>query len=193
MNVDVSNLQGYTDALRKNGKVVFLNWVTLNKTGAYVFRSSQPYYTGNDDTIQDFDDDAISLLKEYNIKLIISLNAYGVTEEGMLKLTAAGITHINKPVKDFGTPTLADLYICCQLLHETITNGDKALIYCGFGAGRTGTLWSAFQIYRLPRNKNLKTEVSRIVKDSTAETKGHEVIMLEFANELKVTDTKIEL
>ncbi|MGN8101531.1 phosphatase domain-containing putative toxin [uncultured Pseudomonas sp.] len=193
MNVDVWNLQGYTDALRKNGKVVFSNWVTLDKAGTQVFRSSQPYYTGSDDTVQDFDDDAINLLKEYNIKLIISLNANGVTEEGMLKLTAAGITHINKPVKDFGTPTLADLYICCQLLHDTITKGDKALIYCGFGAGRTGTLWSAFQIYSLPRNQNLKTEVSRIIKDSTAETTGQESVMLELATGLNVINVKTEL
>lgn len=180
MRVEVSTLSGYVAGVPVGQKTIFfLNWVTLDKSATVVFRCSQPYYNGHDDTMQTFDKPAISLLNDYDIKCVISLNHHGVQPSSLVALSAAGIEHYHLPVADFQPPTINDLMTGCQHIDRVVTKGQNALIYCGHGSGRTGTMDSAYEIY-LNRSYSPRPSVEPIIKRSTAETDAQEKVLRDF-------------
>lgn len=192
MNKPASGLPGYVQNLPQTGNAVFNNWVTLDPQGARIFRSSQPYYNGNVDTPPYWDSSAVALLQQYAIAVVISLNHNApYTLLGCIELTNAGIIHIHLPVVDFGTPTNHDLILGCTAIQDAIAKGHNVLIHCGFGEGRTGTMWTAWQIYNLPRNESSLAELNALIEASTAETAGQETRLRLFAQELGVGEPEL--
>lgn len=97
MKIKVSTLPGYVAKLSHGKLVVYQNWVTFDKGTTKVFRSSQPYYNDKDDTLQKFDASAITLLKNYGIKGIISLNQNLLEGTSASELSKESITYHLSP------------------------------------------------------------------------------------------------
>jgi hypothetical protein len=116
MHKSVSTLTDYVKALRSGTKVVFENWVTFDKDATRVFRSSQPYYDHVDDSLQKFDSPAMSLLRIYNIKGIVSLNHHGLYPQSAVALTNEGIAHHHIALADMSAATPQQLLAGCQAL-----------------------------------------------------------------------------
>ncbi|WP_438869126.1 protein-tyrosine phosphatase family protein [Pseudomonas sp. L1(2025)] len=178
MKKKVDSLAGYVKTLYSGKIAVFQNWVTFEKGNTRVFRSSQPYYNDEDDTLQKFDTPAIKLLKTYNIKGIVSLNHHLIHDNSMTALAAESITYHHLAVVDFGVPTAKELLQACQAVDNILSKGN-ALVYCGFGQGRTGTMMSAYAIYKLPKGSPA-SKLDEIIEVSTAETDDQEKVLRDF-------------
>ncbi|ODA84167.1 hypothetical protein RJ55_02685 [Drechmeria coniospora] len=108
-----------------------------------LFASSSPNYEGRDST-QRITAETIEFLRENDITNVISLNEEADSDHIILALAAANIDYTPLPVTDYQSPTLHDLERgWASFLHRR--NG--ALIWCGYGHGRTGTMVTALQMY----------------------------------------------
>lgn len=108
-------------------------------------RSSAPHYVNNDSD-QNMDSEAVDFLVSQGVTNIISFNGHRLSEEEIHHLHHRKISYHHIALPDYTAPTLDQL----ELLHFYFTNGGVALIYCGFGHGRTGTAISALQLYDNP-------------------------------------------
>ncbi|MGE8099448.1 protein-tyrosine phosphatase family protein [Pseudomonas fluorescens] len=178
MKKSVSSLTGYVEKLSSGKTAVFKNWVTFDKGTTKVFRSSQPYYNDTDDTLQKFDTPAIALLKVYNIKGIISLNHNLIYETSAVALSKENITYHNLAIVDFSTPSAKELLQGCKAIDSVLDKGGNALVYCGFGQGRTGTMMTAYGIYKLPKGSPA-SKLEALIDASTAETDDQEKALRE--------------
>ncbi|MFT0476247.1 dual specificity protein phosphatase family protein [Pseudomonas antarctica] len=172
MKKKVSTLTGYVEKLSHNKTVVYQNWITFDKDATKIFRASQPYYNDSEDTAQRFDANAIALLKNYGIKGIISLNQKLLESNSAAALSNESITYHHLEVKDFNTPTAAELIQGCKAIDSALAKGN-VLVYCGFGQGRTGTMMTAYEIYKLPK-ATAASKLDAIIAASTAETDDQE-------------------
>ncbi|CAI9007310.1 dual specificity protein phosphatase family protein [Pseudomonas sp. fls2-241-R2A-110] len=172
MKIKVSTLPGYVAKLSHGKLVVYQNWVTFDKGTTKVFRSSQPYYNDKDDTLQKFDASAITLLKNYGIKGIISLNQKLLEGTSASELSKESITYHHLEVKDFNTPTAQELMQGCKAIDSALSKGN-VLVYCGFGQGRTGTMMTAYEIYKLPKG-SAASKLEAVIAASTAEIDDQE-------------------
>ncbi|WP_434704976.1 dual specificity protein phosphatase family protein [Pseudomonas sp. Z1-12] len=178
MKKSVSSLADYVKTLSSGTTIVFENWVTFDKNGTRVFRSSQPYYGGSDDTLQKFDSRAIALLKIYNIKGILSLNHKLLYANSKTALDNEHIDYHHLAVEDYYPPTTQQLLSGCKKIDEFLGKGN-ALVYCGFGQGRTGTMMTAYDIYKLPKGSPA-SKLDDLIEASTAETDDQEKVLREF-------------
>ncbi|AQT10323.1 protein-tyrosine phosphatase family protein [Pseudomonas protegens] len=171
MDVQVKSLVGWHEYFPSASNKLFLNWVTPAGAGNKVYRSSQPGYKG-EDTKQDFTDGVIKVLTDNKIKLIVSLNHYGLADGSAGRLKSKGIVYYSLGVEDFHAPTPKQLFDGCEQIKAKI-GSDSVLVYCGYGQGRTGTMMTAWQMYS---TKNCtEKQKDEYIKQSTAESSqgGH--------------------
>ena len=93
-------------------------------------------------------------------------------------LANESITYHNLGVADFSTPTTGQLLYGCQVIDSILGRGN-ALVYCGFGQGRTGTMMTAYAIYKLPTGSPA-SKLEELIEASTAETNDQETVLREF-------------
>ncbi|RPA94550.1 hypothetical protein L873DRAFT_1792825 [Choiromyces venosus 120613-1] len=105
-------------------------------------RSSAPYYD-SEDSDQSMNETSIEFLTKHGINRIISLNEIPLSARERRKLKAAEISYIHIRVPDFAAPTESQF----DQIRAAYARGGVALIYCGYGDGRTGTAISALQIF----------------------------------------------
>ena len=136
------SLNAFNEEASPRGSLMRFQWV-LN--GA-VARSSQPGYTGGD-APHDISASDVAILRAEGIKTVISANHCELSDEGKDRLSAAGIEFFHFPVADFKPHTVRQLEESARLLR----NKPPALVYCGYGQGRTGTVVAGWAIIsRLP-------------------------------------------
>ncbi|KAB8032201.1 protein-tyrosine phosphatase family protein [Fluviispira multicolorata] len=147
-----------------------------------LFRSSQPYYGGSHDSYQMYTEETINILKTAKIKRILSLN-YEKANTPFLAKNKIEFHHLK--VKDFCAPKVSEIINACKYLEKT-PKGEAALVYCGFGQGRTGMMITAFQIYynylacsTLSDLNALPNIVNEFIKNSTAEKDSQEKTLKE--------------
>jgi protein-tyrosine phosphatase len=146
-----------------------------------IYRSSQPNYTGRD-TEQDYTDEQVEALRDFNIRSIINANEKPVSEKSIERLNNAGIQVHHYPVPDFNPPTKEQLTNAARDLQNARESGVSSLIYCGYGQGRTGTFVSAWEILAGVKTKDVA------LRETTAEVDEQKEILLELsAGELAIT------
>jgi protein-tyrosine phosphatase len=79
---------------------------------------------------------------------------------------------------DFSTPTTKELLYGCEAIDNILKRGN-ALVYCGFGQGRTGTMMTAYGIYKLPKGSP-SSKLEDLIEASTAETNDQEKVLRDF-------------
>ncbi|EPJ2794557.1 protein-tyrosine phosphatase family protein [Vibrio parahaemolyticus] len=85
--------------------------------------------------------DAINFLKGQGFNQVVSLNSIELSHEEKNALAKAGIEYIHIKTDDFSAPDREKL-----LQAVTSMKGKNTYVYCDYGAGRTGTLVSAWKI-----------------------------------------------
>ncbi|RCI07744.1 putative heat-labile enterotoxin [Ophiocordyceps polyrhachis-furcata BCC 54312] len=133
------------------------NYIDMDEAGLYrfqqvtqflepsdqLYRSSAPFYTG-EDTSHQAKEITRDALKQRNIKTVISLNS----DAGNPKFrTVFGpdIAYKAVPVQDYTAPTPKELQRITDIFMGNRKRGG-VLVWCGYGHGRTGTAISAIQI-----------------------------------------------
>ena len=180
MDVKVGTLKGYVGSMPSGSGGVFESWVASGDSGTKVYRSSQPYYNGGDSE-QVFDPNAVKVLKDHKINLIVSLNHKGLAKGQKEILDADKISYCYLGVEDYKAPTVAQLEEGCQEISNNFSAGN-ALVYCGYGQGRTGTMMTAYQIYST--KKCTTKQLDEFIKASTAETRDQETALRNFYKKL---------
>ncbi|MGZ0717751.1 protein-tyrosine phosphatase family protein [Pseudomonas palleroniana] len=165
---------------------IFKNWVDF-KLGSthHLYRSSQPYYENEEDEEQEFDNDAIKILKTNNIKCIVSMNSKAVRSDSQKKLKKQHIEWVHIPIEDFAAPRCEDFEKGCQVISKAMLEGFNVLVYCGFGVGRTGAMVAAYEILcaltRTPALTQPDNVVSDIIGKSTIERETQKAALNHFA------------
>jgi len=90
------------------------------------------------------DEAAVHFLLQQGITHVISLNSEPLSPEELELLRKNGIHYTHVPVTDHTSPTLDQLkqIWTAYAAHR----GEKTLVHCGYGEGRTGTAISAIQL-----------------------------------------------
>ena len=124
-------------------------WVLEGKLA----RCAQPGgFTGSDRAHTVNRHDAYFLTSK-NITRVISVNSRTMDQAGQTALTNAGIAFHHFPIPDYHAPTAWELWEVARLIE---TGRGATVIYCGFGAGRTGTFVAGWaKLRHKPTTKGL--------------------------------------
>ncbi|AVI67729.1 hypothetical protein CKQ84_18790 [Shewanella sp. WE21] len=134
----VTSIKGFKGDVIIDGQTIFKNFASVEL--GVLARGSAPHYT-NDDSSQRMSNHAIIFLKNEGFNQVISLNSVELSQSEKNSLTKSGINYIHIKTDDFSSPDKS------KLLQSVIAmKGKNTYVYCGYGAGRTGTLVTAWQI-----------------------------------------------
>ncbi len=84
-------------------------------------------------------------LRSKDIRVIISLLE---TTLNLERYREAGFEAYHFPVEDFTAPELEQIAAACSVIDEASTQGEKVLVHCNAGIGRTGTLLACYLLHR---------------------------------------------
>ncbi len=81
-------------------------------------------------------------------KLVVSLTEEPLPRELVEELGRRGIEWCWEPVPDFSPPTVEQVERVIALIRGVERRGGKALVHCGAGLGRTGTVLACYLVSR---------------------------------------------
>ncbi len=87
----------------------------------------------------------IAYLKKRNINFVMSL-----TEEPLIKelVGKEGFGFYHLPIRDMDSPMARDAHLAINVLKEQIDAGNRVLIHCKGGVGRTGMIGACYLVSR---------------------------------------------
>jgi atypical dual specificity phosphatase len=119
-----------------------------------------------------------------------ALRAEGITavlclaEDGPVDdLARAGFRVRHEPIDDFCAPDPATLARCVGFVQESIERGDRVLVHCHAGYGRTGTVLAALLASRGEDPRQAIERVRRL-RPGSIETLEQERAVLDFARSI---------
>ncbi|PWW77331.1 hypothetical protein C7212DRAFT_276563 [Tuber magnatum] len=106
-------------------------------------RSSAPYYDG-EDSDESINETSIEFLHSHGIHNIISLNSVELSPRERGRLHAANISYSHIKTLEFTAPTQEQF----DEIWNVYNGAGVAIVYCGYGDGRTGMAISAIQLFQ---------------------------------------------
>jgi len=82
-------------------------------------------------------------LARHGVKLLVSLSHMAPPSEVLHRM---GIESLHVPVPDFGVPTDEQVDTCVAHLQRVVKGGGRAVVHCGAGLGRTGTMLACYLV-----------------------------------------------
>jgi len=79
-------------------------------------------------------------------RLVITLTEEPLPKELVHEMEERGIRWVWEPIPDFSPPTIEQMNRILKLIYENEKRGDKILIHCGAGLGRTGTVLACYLV-----------------------------------------------
>ena len=145
---------------------IFFHWIWISEKQGLA-RSSAPNYIDKD-ADQNVTPAVAEYLKKVQIDAVISLNHFRLDGDQIKLLRDNGVGHYHHiRVADYAAPTKVELMDAFEFMKN-----KRWLVWCGYGAGRTGTMVTAWEILSGTKTKALAIE------DSTAEEPKQEAVLL---------------
>jgi atypical dual specificity phosphatase len=88
----------------------------------------------------------------------------------------------HEPILDFSAPDATTLARCVTFLRESMDRGERAVVHCHAGYGRTGTVIAAF-LSALGEDPRRAIQRVRALRPGSIETREQEEAVLRFARE----------
>eukprot|EP00397_Hematodinium_sp_SG-2012_P061254 GEMP01080840.1.p1 GENE.GEMP01080840.1~~GEMP01080840.1.p1 ORF type:complete len:297 (+),score=41.22 GEMP01080840.1:97-987(+) len=94
--------------------------------------------------------DMTALRRRYpNMKLLINLNLRPFADGTEAFLGNLGFSVAHVPVRDGTAPSVHQIRRVVRLIEKTRSRGKDTLIFCGYGAGRSGVMVAAYEAYMI--------------------------------------------
>lgn len=121
-------------------------------------RSAQPNYTGTDKE-HEISYLQADFLKKKGITCLISSNQYALPKHCKTLLNTHGIAYYHFEIEDYAAATPEQLRRVAEIVEFNSKKG-AALIHCGFGEGRTGTMVAGWaMVAHMPKQDGANLDV----------------------------------
>ena len=98
---------------------------------------------------------------------------------------ANSIDHVHLNVKDYGAPSLEQLYNTIDFMEKQIYKGKRVLVHCAAGKGRTGTILAAYLLKEGSLTAAQAINKIRKLRPGSVQTKTQENCVEAFEHYLK--------
>jgi atypical dual specificity phosphatase len=122
----------------------------------------------------------VPVLRYQGFTTVLSLAEDAPLEE----MTRAGFLVRHEPIRDFAAPDLETLSRCVAFVRESVDRGERVLVHCHAGYGRTGTVLAAY-LASLGGGAAAAIERVRLLRPGSVETPEQEAAVLRFAEREK--------
>jgi atypical dual specificity phosphatase len=98
-------------------------------------------------------------------------------------LAQFGLSELHLPVKDFRCPTDEQIDTAVAAINKTVSSGQRVVVHCGGGLGRTGTLLAC---YLVARGSSAEAALQRVraARPGSVETPDQEAAVRAYAARL---------
>ena len=108
----------------------------------------------------------IDWLKKKKVKSILALTEASAPSPWF---EGSGILYKHVPVKNHFAPTLAQLEECVDFIERNVQQGNKIMVHCAAGKGRTGTVIAAYFCKRDNISADIAIEKIRAKRSGSVE------------------------
>ncbi len=126
----------------------------------------------------------VDWLRKKGVKAILSLTEMSAPSSW---IEASGIEYRNVPIRNHVAPTPAQLEECVDYIERNVQQGNKTLVHCAAGKGRTGTVIAAYVCKRNNISAEIAIEQIRVKRSGSVERNpksGQEDAVIEFRKNL---------
>jgi atypical dual specificity phosphatase len=126
----------------------------------------------------------VDWLKTKGVKAILALTE---TPAPSSWIEGSGIEYKQVPIKNHAAPTLTQLEDCIEFIKRNAQKGNKTLVHCAAGKGRTGTVIAAYVCARDNISAEMAIEQVRAKRQGSVERNqksGQENVVAEYRKSL---------
>ncbi len=130
----------------------------------------------------------IRWLHTAGVRVVISLDP-DLPDEVAEAIRELGMVHYVFPVEDFSAPTVEQLEQVVTTIDEHASKGEKVVVHCLMGCGRTGTILAAYFVWHGAKPDRAIRDI-RSMRPCSIETDSQEAAIFWFWRHLQSRRTR---